>query len=295
MTTRSIITSQPDVACEVCERRLLRGEQPDIFLAAGHRRVVCELCSARAVQEGWRRESDGDALTLPPPRPRRGRNLFGRLRVPGRPAGSRTRAGDEDVAYASEQTSFEALQAPYETEPAPYESDAAPYETEPAPAETEDGRSKSEPPPSDEAAAPPARGSHPYDFLGGLEIVEGKPGEMPEPSLSPSSVRAGARALTGRAIEVFNSSEFPRRVAGIARSLGAPLVNVGPVEDTVGDTVAIIVGWELCWYRYEVDLDEEAPVARLKAQGTELDELPRAERVGNTPIDELGLLAPSAA
>ena len=28
----TIVTSQPDVACDVCERRLLRGEQPDVFL-----------------------------------------------------------------------------------------------------------------------------------------------------------------------------------------------------------------------------------------------------------------------
>jgi hypothetical protein len=288
MTTRSIITSQPDVACEVCERRLLRGEQPDIFLAAGHRRVVCELCSPRAVQEGWRRESDGDAVTLAPPRPRRGRNLFDRLRILGRAGGSRGRLGDEDGTYASEQSSFEALQAPYESGPA---ADHA----EPAPGEAEHGAFQGEPPPSGETAEPAGRGSHPYDFLGGLEIVERRPGELAEPSLLPSSAYGGADALTGRAIDLFNSSEFPRRVAGIARSLGAPLVNVGPVEDTVGDTVAIVVGWELCWYRYEVDLDEEAPAARLKAQGTELEELPRAERVGNTPIDELGLLGPSAA
>ena len=32
MTTRSITTSQPDVACDVCERRLLRGEQAERVL-----------------------------------------------------------------------------------------------------------------------------------------------------------------------------------------------------------------------------------------------------------------------
>ena len=227
-------------------------------------------------------------MTLAPPRPRRGRNLFDRLRILGRAGGSRGRLGDEDEPYASGQSSFEALQAPYESGPA---ADHA----EPAPGEVEHGAFEGEPPPSGETAEPAARGSHPYDFLGGLEIVERRPGELAEPSLLPSSAYGGADALTGRAIDLFNSSEFPRRVAGIARSLGAPLVNVGPVEDTVGDTVAIVVGWELCWYRYEVDLDEEAPAARLKAQGTELEELPRAERVGNTPIDELGLLGPSAA
>jgi hypothetical protein len=75
-----IVTSQPDVACDVCGRRLLRGEQPDVFLGGGRRRMVCELCAPRASAEGWRRETDQPALSLPAARPRRGRNLLGRLR-----------------------------------------------------------------------------------------------------------------------------------------------------------------------------------------------------------------------
>jgi hypothetical protein len=80
VATRMIVTSQPDVACDVCGRRLLRGEQPDVFLAGGRRRMVCELCAPRASAEGWRRETDPHALSLPAARPRRGRNLLGRLR-----------------------------------------------------------------------------------------------------------------------------------------------------------------------------------------------------------------------
>ena len=83
MTTRSIVTSQPDVECDVCERRLLRGEQPDHFIAAGRRRIVCELCAPRAAHEGWMRETDATPLTLPPMRPRR---LAGSQK--GHPAGS---------------------------------------------------------------------------------------------------------------------------------------------------------------------------------------------------------------
>jgi hypothetical protein len=75
-----IVTSQPDVACDVCGRRLLRGEQPDVFLAGGRRRMVCELCAPRASAEGWRRETDTHSLGLPAARTRRGRNLLGRLR-----------------------------------------------------------------------------------------------------------------------------------------------------------------------------------------------------------------------
>src|SRR6478609_2249482 len=80
MTTRTIVTSHPDLACDVCSRRLLRGEQPDYFIADGQRRLVCELCAPRAAHEGWLRETEAAAeVTLPPMRPRRGRSLIDRL------------------------------------------------------------------------------------------------------------------------------------------------------------------------------------------------------------------------
>lgn len=83
MATRMIVTSQPDVACDVCGRRLLRGEQPDVFLASGRRRMVCELCAPRASAEGWLRETEqARTLSLPPARPRQGRNPLARWRRP---------------------------------------------------------------------------------------------------------------------------------------------------------------------------------------------------------------------
>src|SRR6202035_768017 len=74
------------VVCDVCERRLLRGEYADVFLATGRRRTVCELCAPRAVHEGWLREPDRQSLSLPPMRPRRGRSFLDRLRQVARPA-----------------------------------------------------------------------------------------------------------------------------------------------------------------------------------------------------------------
>jgi hypothetical protein len=85
MATRMIVTSQPDVACDVCGRRLLRGEQPDVFLAGGRRRMVCELCAPRASAEGWLRETEqARTLSLSPARPRQGRNPLARWRRPHR-------------------------------------------------------------------------------------------------------------------------------------------------------------------------------------------------------------------
>jgi hypothetical protein len=91
---RELITSHPEVACEVCERRLLRGEQPVSFLADNEVLQVCELCIDRARQAGWVPASEIDA----PARqvyssPRRSRTLMERLR--------RRRAGREREANRS--------------------------------------------------------------------------------------------------------------------------------------------------------------------------------------------------
>src|ERR1035441_2321688 len=93
MATRTIVTSQPDVACDVCGRRRLRGEQPAVFLAAGRRRTVCELCAPRAAHEGWTRERDSESVSLPQLRPRRGGRLLRRAGPGRRAAGRDRRAG----------------------------------------------------------------------------------------------------------------------------------------------------------------------------------------------------------
>src|ERR1035437_10040217 len=110
MSTRTIVTSQPDVACDVCERRLLRGEQPDVFIAAGRRRIVCELCAPRAAHEGWMRETDTGSVALPPMRPRRGRSFFDRLRQVGKPPAAAT--GDAAGEREDSGPSYDFLEAP---------------------------------------------------------------------------------------------------------------------------------------------------------------------------------------
>jgi hypothetical protein len=92
------------------------------------------------------------------------------------------------------------------------------------------------------------------------------------------------------AIQAFNGSEHPRTVAGVARSLGLPIVSVRPVPEHPS-VVAIVIAWELCWYRYEFDLADEDAGVRLATQGQELDELERADREPNAVCDDRGLLA----
>ena len=98
-----------------------------------------------------------------------------------------------------------------------------------------------------------------------------------------------------RAVEVFNASEYPRTVAGVARSLGVPSVAVN-ASTSLASVVEIVVAWELCWYRYEVDLaDEGANGVRAAGQGYELTELEPHEMAANAAADEHGLLAVAAS
>jgi hypothetical protein len=241
MTTRTIVTSQPDVECDVCERRLLRGEQPDIFLAAGRRRIVCELCAPRAAQEGWLRETGQPSVALPPMRPRRGRSLFERFRQTGRPA----EAGDAETPVAGAS----GAEAPYDL-----------FET------------PAEPASSGEATAEPARAGAPKS-----------PVEPPRGQL-----------ILEQALAVFNAGEYPRRVSGVARSLGTPVVNVRSAEHHE-EVVRIVVAWELCWYRYEVDLSEGSAVGAVAAgQGTEISELAREECEGNAIAQDSGAITLAA-
>jgi len=116
-----------------------------------------------------------------------------------------------------------------------------------------------------------------------------------EPTGEPRHVRAvpmGADQKIASAIEVFNKSEHRRTVAGVSRSLGAPTVSIHPNEGH-SSRVDIVAAWELCWYRYEVDLSDEEPVVRVAAQGYELDELSPREREPNATYNQHGALGPA--
>jgi hypothetical protein len=260
MTTRTILTSQPDVACDVCERRLLRGEQADVFLATGRRRVVCELCTPRAVHEGWLRESDDQSLSLPPLRPRRGRSLLDRLPVPFRARQTAEAGTDADEQPRSRLRYERRSEAAAEPEP---------YDFLDADADADA-----------DATAAPARAGRRAEGLGSAPDGTLERGEPP--------------SALDRALEAFNASEHPRRVAGVARSLGAPEVNVRSAEHAAS-VIRIMVAWELCWYRYEVDLDEPEAGARVAAQGTELAELTHEDRLVNAVADDGGSLSLAGA
>ncbi len=117
-----------------------------------------------------------------------------------------------------------------------------------------------------------------------------EPQRAPDPPRRPRHVRAvptNADLKMQRALEVFNASDHTRTVGGVARSLGAPAVSVRPRTDRPS-VVAITVMWELSWYRFEVDLSDEAGGVRRDAQGDELSELTQDEQEANAAADERG-------
>lgn len=118
----------------------------------------------------------------------------------------------------------------------------------------------------------------------------------PEPAYEPPreprhvyAIPTNAELKMQRALELFNASEHPRTVGGVARSLGRPVVAVRPSQ-TEGSVVGITVAWELSWYRYEVDLADEAAGVRVIAQGYELSELAPEDQTANAAADERGEL-----
>jgi len=118
------------------------------------------------------------------------------------------------------------------------------------------------------------------------------PRPVPEAPRRPRHVRAvptNADLKMQRALELFNGSDHTRTVGGVARSLGAPAVSVRPRTDRPS-VVTITVMWELSWYRFEIDLSDEAGGVRRDAQGDELSELSEEEQVINAAADERGAL-----
>jgi hypothetical protein len=257
VNTRAITTAPEISACDICGRNLLRGERVETYLNGAERHTVCELCTARAVHGGWLREGELPDYGDGGARVDRRRSLLSRLR-------SRREASPPRHAAEPESEPFYG-----------------------------DGYEEAGPP-----APPPARNGSPA-----------RPAPVAPP---PAPVRAEAPRAADRsrqreprhvravptsnehkilsAVEVFNGSEHPRTVAGISRSLGLPEVAVLP-SPTQLSVVNIVVAWELCWYRYEMDLSDEVPGVRVATQGYELDELAAEERRPNAVADEGGNLS----
>lgn len=286
MATRSILTHQPDVECDVCGRRLLRGERPDAFLDAGQRRIVCELCAPRAIGAGWTRESEALAAAAAAPRGRPGRSLMGRLRQRRQPQRDGGDADDSGVAREDR------LGEPQWSGGQPYDIEE---EAEPLYGDAYAGADTGAADDMDAVAEQSDRqaqdaGERLQDSPHGVAGGNGS-GRAAVGGNGSGHGAVGAAHADAAALQQFNASAAAGRIAGIARSLGEPAVTVRPLDGSGGEKISIVVAWELCWYRYEVDLASELPGVSLAGEGMELDELPGEDRVGNARADERGELS----
>jgi hypothetical protein len=107
---------------------------------------------------------------------------------------------------------------------------------------------------------------------------------------SPRHVRAvptTAEVKVERALELFNGSGHQRTVAGLARTLGPPWVSALP-DPAQASAVSVLVAWELSWYRYRVDLGDEADPVMMLDKGEEIDQIDESLRDWNAGLDNEG-------
>jgi hypothetical protein len=110
----------------------------------------------------------------------------------------------------------------------------------------------------------------------------------------PRQIRAvptNAQLKIDRALDLFNQSEHPRTIAGIARTLGSPHASAITSEASAAE-VLITVAWELSWYQFTVDLSDPREPVGLRSQGQELHELGDEVRTWNLEADADGMLGP---
>jgi hypothetical protein len=132
-----------------------------------------------------------------------------------------------------------------------------------------------------------------------MPAAEELPQDAPDPAggreptsvepVRPVSVAGHTHMKLTHALDAFNASENARRMAGVARSLGAPVVSVR-VAQPGSSVVCITIAWELTWYRYESDTAADEPAVVQTAHGTELEELDARDRTPNAAADEQGRL-----
>ena len=252
-----------EVACEVCGRTTLKGERTEYFLeiggpgrsGAGERKAVCELCTQRASRAGWIRESAGGDFPAAETRAEPKRPFLARLR------GRREESADGEVTATGGEL----------------------------PRERDGGGS----------------GGGPVEPAGSANGAEAAPLERPRSERGRRLSRAGgsrqrdprhvravpttAEVKIKRALELFNASSHIRTVAGLAKTLGSPWVSVTPAAETPSE-VAVVVAWELSWYRYRVELGDEVEPVILLDKGEELRDIEsRVEGWNGSFTDEGGL------
>jgi predicted Fe-S protein YdhL (DUF1289 family) len=121
-----------------------------------------------------------------------------------------------------------------------------------------------------------------------------RPRSRPQNPRHVRAVPTTAEVKVERALELFNGSGHQRTVAGLARTLGQPWVSALP-DPAQASAVTLLVAWELSWYRYRVDLGDEADPVMMLDKGDEIDEIDESLRAWNAALDTVGRLVAGPA
>jgi hypothetical protein len=114
-----------------------------------------------------------------------------------------------------------------------------------------------------------------------------RPRSRPQAPRHVRAVPTTAEVKVERALELFNGSGHQRTVAGLARTLGQPWVSALP-DPNQSSAVSVLVAWELSWYRYRVDLGDEADPVMMLDKGEEIDQIDESLRAWNAALDDDG-------
>ena len=114
-----------------------------------------------------------------------------------------------------------------------------------------------------------------------------RPRSRPQNPRHVRAVPTTAEVKVERALELFNGSSHQRTVAGLARTLGKPWVSAMP-DSAQASAVSVLVAWELSWYRYRVDLGDEADPVMMLDKGEEFDQIEESLRTWNAELDADG-------
>jgi predicted Fe-S protein YdhL (DUF1289 family) len=135
-----------------------------------------------------------------------------------------------------------------------------------------------------------AEGAEPSEHAGADEgVAQPRERQRTRPK-DPRHVRAVPTTAEGkvdRALELFNGSGHQRTIAGLARTLGPAWVSAQP-DPAQPSAVSLLVAWELSWYRYRVDLGDEADPVEMLDKGEEMDEIDESLRDWNAALDDQG-------
>jgi hypothetical protein len=134
---------------------------------------------------------------------------------------------------------------------------------------------------------PPPRHTNGAEHVEQEEVRPPAPRPRPKDPRHVRAIPTTAQAKVDRALELFNGSSHQRTVAGLARTLGTPFVSAKP-DTAQGSQVTVVVAWELSWYRYRVDLGDEADPVMMLDKGEEIEQIDEGLRDWNARLDPEG-------